>query len=179
MIILLSSTSQRKSKRLSLLDGDGPIRKFSIEYEQISLYLGLDNTTLSWFMRNENDLARRFDLRVNWSAPTLHFAVAKYFAERYALLKLLSIILHARVWVVFFFSVGYSACGNIHKGRAGALVCWPIASSTPVWCLTNPLDSSHRPFSPVISLFSKRDSVASVHLAVSGSFSSCDRVFLW
>ena len=132
VIVLLSSTFQRKSHRFSLLDGDESVRRFSIEYEQISLYLGLDDTTFSRFMRNENDMARRFDLHVNWSAPTLHFAVAKYFAERYALLKLLSIVMHSRVWIFFFFSLEYSARGNIRKIRTGPLFCRPIASSTAI-----------------------------------------------
>ena len=48
-------------------------------------------------MKREDNLARRFDLNVRWNASPLEFALAKYFSERHAILRILCATLHHEV----------------------------------------------------------------------------------
>lgn len=65
--------------------------------EQVCRSLGMESAFFSEFMKREDDLARRFDLNVRWNASSLEFALAKYFSERHATLRILSAILHHEV----------------------------------------------------------------------------------
>ena len=65
------------------------LMNFAAENEKLKAF--------SDFLKRDEDLARRFDLHVHWKASSLEFALAKYFSERHAILRILSAILHHEV----------------------------------------------------------------------------------
>lgn len=100
-----------------------PIKGSAIEWEDVCCSLGIESIYFAEFMKNEKDLARRFDLHVRWNAPPLEFSLAKYFSERHAVLKILSILLNHEVFSKRNFSLGYLFCGEFCEIASFSTIC--------------------------------------------------------
>ena len=67
------------------------------EIEKVCRSLEIESSFFAEFLKNNKDLTRKFDLNIPWDASLLEFALAKYFSERHAILRILSTILYHQV----------------------------------------------------------------------------------